>query len=209
MKKLLISLLFITNLFAFNAEVKKADVKLQVNDNTVEYKKGDTFNLNGGDIICFVDGKGRVIIKGDSYKKQLSKRSKLCKKLPLSKESSINYVAQIQSKIVNVLASAQEEEVDGVSRKSVDNSSTIGKDIVVDSKKKFIVIESENWGPLPVTLAVYDKNNNRIEESVNEEDVETSFIIPSSVITRDGGSRIEVLNAFGDQLLNSKVQIKK
>ena len=59
-----------------------------------------------------------------------------------------------------------------------------------------------------VKLSIYDKDNNLIEESTNDEDVETSFIIPTNIVPTQG-CRIKVSNAFGDELMNSKVLLKK
>ncbi len=208
MKKLLLSIMLVTSVFAFTATVKKDKVKLQINDTVKTYNVSDIITLNGGDRICFIEGDGRVILKGENYKKQLSKRSKLCKKLPVPINASKDYLAMIQKSVVTVFANAKEKEVDGVSRKAVGSCSMANEDIVLDSDKKFIDVESKSWGPLPVKLTIYDKDNKLITQSTNEEDVETSFIIPTNIVPTKG-CRIKISNAFGDELMNSKVLLKK
>lgn len=209
MNKLLISLILATSVFAFTAEVKKDKVKLQINDTIKTYNVSDNIALNGGDIVCFIEGNGRVILKGDNYKKQLSKRSKICKKLPVPKNVSKDYIAMIQKSVVTVFANAKEKEVDGLSLKGGGESCSVANDdVILDSNKKFIAIESKSWGPLPVKMSIYDKDNKLIEESTNGEDAETSFIIPTNIVPTKG-CRIKVSNALGEELMNSKVLLKK
>lgn len=209
MKKLLLSMLVATSLFAFTATIKKDNVTLEINETIKTYKVTDIISLNGGEIICFIKGNGRVILKGDNYKKQLSKRTKLCKKLPVPSNVSKDYLAMIQKNVVTIFANSQEKEIDGISRKSVTINSILNKDIILDLDKKFISIENNTWGPLPVQLNIYDKDNKLILESINSEDIKTSFIIPLNIIAKEDGYRIEISNAFGDKLMNAKILLKK
>jgi len=91
MKKLLtLSIAISTLVFGFDAEVKKADVKVKINGKLQEFKKGDKFTLKSGDIICFKDGKGSVKIVGEDYKKSLNKHIKVCKVMPTTKKEDKN-----------------------------------------------------------------------------------------------------------------------
>ena len=193
-------------LLAFNAEVKKADVNLLVNDQNVSYKAGDTFMLNAGDMVCFVKGDGRVIIKGKSYKKQLSKRSKSCKHLPNEDGKPTSYTKIVKNEVISIFGKSKEKSVDGVSRKAVETD-TLTAPIAFGKKAKYLAIENSTWGPLPVTLKVLDAKGNVVETMVNEEDVVTSFILPKSMIKE--GYTIKVTNAFDEALVNSVIHVEE
>jgi hypothetical protein len=204
MKYLIIYVLSMQMLFAFTATVKKDKVTLKINENIKEYKVADVINLNPGDIICFKKGKGRVVLEGDNYKKQLSKRTKLCKQLPVSQNEKVNYGNIAKNTILNVFAKSNEKEIDGISRKGALNCSVNTKTILIDKNNKYIQIQSNNWGPLPIKLSISDKNGTIIDESYNEEDINTSFLIPSDIIP-NGGCNIKISNAFDEELVNSNL----
>ena len=71
------------------------------------------------DIVCFVSGEGKVVIRGENYKKQLSKRSKHCKHLIDPKNNKIDYVAMVEKGVGAIVGVSQEGVVHGVSRKAV------------------------------------------------------------------------------------------
>lgn len=202
MKKIIISLVATTGLFAFDAEVKKGSVDLLINDQNKMYKLGEKFVLNAGDIVCFVDGEGRVIIKGESYKKQLSKRSKSCKHLPGEDGKPTVYAQAIKNSIVSIFEKSNEKSVDGVSRKSVD-SNTLTAPIFLGKNAKYLVLENSTWGPLPITLELLNHKSEVIETMVNEEDISTSFILPKRML--DDGYIIKVSNAFDELLVNTTI----
>jgi len=193
-------------LFAFNAEVKKAEVSLLLNDNNVSYKAGDTFTLNAGDMVCFVKGDGRVVIKGKSYRKQLSKRSRSCKHLPNEDGKPTAYAQALKSGVVSMFEKSKEKSVDGVSRKAVETD-TLTAPIAFSNTAKYLAVENSTWGPLPVTLELLDEKGNVVETMVNEEDVVTSFILPKSMIKE--GYTIKVTNAFDEALVNSVIHVKE
>ena len=193
-------------LFAFTAEVKKADVSLLVNEQNISYKAGDTFTLNAGDMVCFVKGDGRVVIKGKSYKKQLSKRSRSCKHLPNEEGEPTAYAEVLKSGVVSMFEKSKEKSIDGVSRKAVE-ADTLTAPIAFGKKAKYLAVENSTWGPLPVTLEVLDAEGNVVETMVNEEDVVTSFILPKSMIKE--GYTIKVTNAFDEALVNSVIHVEE
>jgi len=112
MKFYLLSIIAWSSLFAFTAEVKKDSVKLQINENIKTYKKDKTITLKAGDIVCFLEGNGRVVLKGTNYKKQLSKHSHSCKKLPFMKgvKDSSSYVERAKKSVVTFFADAKEKK---------------------------------------------------------------------------------------------------
>ncbi len=202
MKKIMISIITTTMLFAFNVEVKKAPVKLLINEQETELKVDDKLTLNAGDIICFVEGDGRVVIRGKVYKKQISKRSKSCKHLPSEDGQPSTYVQAIENSVVSLFKKSKEQSVDGVSRNNSE-SDTLTAPIAMAPDTKYLSVENTTWGPLPVTLELLNENNTVVETMINEEDILTSFILPRHMLKEEYS--IKVFNAFGDLLVNSKI----
>lgn len=205
MKQIIIGTIVTSALFGFNAEVKNASVDLLINDQKKVYKANETFTLNAGDMICFVEGDGRVIIEGKNYKKQLSKRTKSCKHIPTEDGKSTSYAQALQNSVISIFEKTKEKSVDGVSRQNVE-SDTLTTPIFIALKAKYIVIENSTWGPLPMTLELLDEKGTIIETMINEEDITTSFILPRSII--NDGYVIKVSNAFEETLMNSKIHFQ-
>lgn len=204
-KTLLMGMVGTSLLCAFNVEVKQAPVKLLINEENKEFKAGKKFSLNAGDIVCFIDGDGRVSITGETYKKQLSKRSKSCRHLPSEEGKPTEYAKVIKNSVVSMFAKSKETSVDGVSRKSVE-SDILTAPIYIGTEAKYLAIENSTWGPLPVRLDIVDENGKTIETMINEEDVVTSFILPRSMLKE--GYSIKVSNAFEEPLVNSTIHLK-
>ena len=202
MKKLIFTTLFATSaVFAYTAQVKKADITVTVNSKDKSLKKGDSFDLSAGDIVCYKDGDGRLVIKGDSYTKQLSKKSSPCQKLPTDKKKSED--VKVMAMVASVFAKSQEESVNGVSRKDTQIKEQ-KKEIKLDKSKKYILVENRDWGPLPVTLTIVDANGKVISSYENAEDDVTSFLIPTDRLK--SGYTLKVTNAFGDSLAVVKIK---
>jgi len=99
-----LSILATSLLLAFNAQVKKSDITVTINEQEKALKKGETIELKGGEIVCYKAGDGRLVIKGDGYKKQLNKKSS----------------TSAGELIASVFAKAKEREIEGVSRKGTE-----------------------------------------------------------------------------------------
>ncbi len=209
MKLLLLSTVVCATLFAFNAEVKKGDVTLQINKDIKSYTKGNNVPLKSGDIVCFVEGNGRVVIKGENYKKQLSKRSRSCKVIPNSKGNSNTYTKDLEKvgeNIIIALSNTQEDEITGVSRKSVEQETSTQEFISISKEKLFIAVASSKWGPLPIVLEVFDTKGALVDTLINEDDTETLFILPVNRV--EDGYKIKVTNMFEDILFNPTVKFE-
>jgi len=207
MKKI-VSLALVTTvaLFAFDAEVKKGSVSLLVNDKDISYELGKTFPLQAGDLVCFVSGEGRVVIKGDKYSKQISKRSKSCKRLPMKSADKKDYLALVSDKIVAKFGKTKETAVAGVSTRSTTTSETLTTPLTLKKDNKYLILENDKWGPLPVTIEIHNEKGEVIATDVNEEDVLTSFIFSRNVL-KDGYT-VEVVNAFDEALVKSTIDMK-
>ncbi len=200
MKKLLtLSIALSTLVFGFDAEVKKADVKVEINGKLQEFKKGDKFTLKSGDIICFKDGKGSVKIVGEDYKKSLNKHIKVCKVMP-GKDSEPPKMSL--NSILSPLKKAQEKQVSGVSRKSSEVT-TVTKDIELNKNKEYILIDSNTWG-LPVTLKVYDTKGKVVLEDKNKDNSYTAFAIKTNMLK--SGYKIVVTDGFNEKVFEGKIK---
>ncbi len=204
-KVFLMSILTTGIIFAFNAEVKKADVSLLVNDLNKTYKVGDKFTLSIGDIICFVKGEGRVVIEGKNYKKQLTKRSKSCKHLPGNDKKPTTYAKSLQGSIISLFTKAKEQSINSVSIKKIE-SDILTAPVSISQDAKYLLVENSTWGPLPVKLEIIDKNGTVKESMVNKEDILTSFILPIGMLKE--GYSIRVTNALEGLHVNSTVHFQ-
>jgi F420-0:gamma-glutamyl ligase len=204
MIKLILPLLISTGLLsAFNAEVKKDSVSLLINDQAQNYEVGKTFALKAGDLVCFVSGEGRVVLKGEKYSKQLSKRSKNCKRLPTANKETKDYLALSTKRIIANFENAKETSVAGVSTRSVTTGETITTPLTIKRGVKYLIIENDKWGPLPVSIQIVDTQGEVVAMDSNEEELVTTFVFPVSVLKE--GYTIKVVNAFDELLVKSEI----
>ena len=207
MKKIiLLGIVGSLSLFAFDAKVNKADVTLMVNSIQKSYKADDIFTLDSNDIVCFMSGEGRVVITGENYKKQLSKHSKKCKHLADPKKKKSDYTTLAKNGIAGVFGETKEMIRSGVSTRSA-TAETYTKDIHIKQDSKYILMEKDTWGPLPVTMKVLDEKEQEVLNDINEEDDVSSFVIPISIVK--AGYHIVILNAFGEDIVNSKIILEE
>jgi len=192
-------------LFAYNAEVKEDWITVEINGVNHTYSAGKKIDLNPGDLICFKGGDGRVVITGKDYRKQISKHGSSCRHLPNTNEKANHYTENLVANIVDIFKKSEEDSVSGVSRKGVKTIKST-KPVIINKKSKYLLIESNQWGPLPVTVKIFDKNGKIVSSNVNGNDVFTSFVFPVSILK--DGYRIRVTNAFDDMLVDAKIIIK-
>ena len=205
-KILLTTLITTVTLLAFNAEVKKDSVSLLINDQTQNYEAGNTFTLKPGDLVCFVSGEGRVVIKGEKYSKQLSKRSKNCKRLPTANKDTKDYLALTTNRLIANFEDSKETAVSGVSTRSVTTGETITTPLNIKGDVKYLIIENDKWGPLPVSIQIVNTQGEVVAIDSNEEELVTSFVFPISVVKE--GYTIKVVNAFDELLVNSVIHFQ-
>lgn len=198
MKRIVIlSILTTTFLLAYNAQVKRSNITVAVNEKEKSLKKGENLELKGGDIVCYKSGEGRLVIKGDGYKKQLSKKSSPCQKLPTTdnKKSSVN-----ASKLIAlVFGEAKETSRSGTSRKGTDQK-VQKTTLTIKKNQKYILLENDTWGPMPIHLTISDTKNQKIKEFEynDNNNFKTSFLIPVSEVKNR--YTLQVTNGFGDVL---------
>jgi len=205
MKKLLTLTALTAAIFGFNAEVKKSDITLTINGKIQELKKGDKFSLNGGDIICYKSGDGRVVIFDKDYRVQFSKRASLCTTLPINNKSKDSFLASISEKIANPFSKTKETKVSGVSRKAAEVE-VFKDDIIINKNQKYLQLKNEDWGPLPVTLTILDKNGKQIHQESNEDNDITIFLVPTALLK--DGFMVKVTDSTDEKIVSSRIVVK-
>ena len=95
----------------------------------------------------------------------------------------------------------------GVSTKSIQTSQTVTGNYEITSEQKEIIVYNELYGPLPVTLKIFDKDKNIVQEFINEENIVTLFRIPTNILEEN--YNILITNAFDEELLNQTIINKK
>jgi len=189
-------------LFAGSLLVTEGDVKLLINGETIDVKKDQNMTLEEGSMVCFLEGKGTVLI---DKKKVLDKKTHECYQLPISEDFDID--GFMSSKQHSVAVLEKEEEAAGSrGTKGISAVPADEEELVLSKTDKEVIIYNENYGPLPVTLNIKKQDGTTVREFVNEENSKTFFRIPASYLEEN--AKIEVTNAFGDTLLNKKVEIK-
>lgn len=201
MKKLLVLFSLGVSLFASELMVKKADVKISINGDIKELLKDETLKLTPGSSICFLEGKGKVVI---GKRKQLSKKSKKCYTTSIPEGFKMDeFIQGLKDTAKVALITGEMKVKDGVSTRSINMTETISGNHTITNTDKKIVIYNENYGPLPVTLTVYDTEKNILKSYVNEDSIVTFFMISSENLKNNYS--LVVTNAFEDELLKQVI----
>jgi len=205
MKKIVFVILIATiSLFAFKAEVKKETVYLLINDKNISYKAGEIFSLKAGDLVCFISGNGRVVIKGDKYRKQISRHTKSCKTLPSKDNNKKNYISLVTNKIVETFSNTKESVVNGVSSKG--SIELINNNLIhLNKNSKYLILKSKEWGPLPVTIQILDNKGEVIISDINDNDDLASFIFP--IQNLKDGYIINIYDGFDKLKVKSTIRM--
>jgi hypothetical protein len=189
------------SLFASELIVKKADVKISINGEEKELIKDSEISIDPGSTICFLDGDGKVII---DRKKQLTKKSRKCYSTPIPEGFDMSkLVSNLVDSAKVALITGDLKVKNGVSTKSIDTTDVVTGYYPITNKDRKIIIYNENYGPLPVTLALYDTEKNIKKMYVNEDSVSTFFILSTKDLKNKYS--IVVTNAFEDELLRQVI----
>ncbi|MEA3491052.1 MAG: alpha/beta hydrolase [Campylobacterota bacterium] len=197
MKFILFLLLSVTFGFASHLIVKGGDATLLINGQEFKVPEDHNLTLQSGTMICFVDGSGRVIIDD---KVKLSSKNPECYQIPLGDDTDIK---ALLSSIKDEAIITTKQKDDPASNRDIDRDKVIKGIISLPPSKREVVIYSEEYGPLPVTLSIKKPDGTVVKEIVNKESDKTLFRIPVNYLEND--SKVEVTNAFGDKLVDQKV----
>ncbi len=197
MKIILFLVLSYNFLFASHLTVKDGDATVLINGQEFKVPEDHNITVKPGTMICFVNGSGTVIIDD---KIKLNNKNPDCYQIPLDSDTDVK---MLLSSIKDEAVISTEQEEAPASSRGIEALKVTKGIISLPPSKKEVVIYSESYGPLPVTLSIIKADGTVLREIVNEESAKTLFRIPTSYL--DNNSRIEVLNAFGDKLMDKKV----
>jgi len=203
MKKVLLLGLLISSVFSVEMKVKKADVMVSINTQEFKLKKGDVQNLEEGTTICFLSGKGKVVIP--ALKKQL-KKPKRCLMIPISDSAVQSYASDIKGKLEVAFWDSSESVRGGKGTKGETTFESEGSFVLTQDQNELIVFGKE-FGPLPVIVLLKDKDGNEVMSFENEESETTIVRIGRKQLNT--GMTVEVYDGFETLLLSKTVIIEE
>ena len=209
-KILLFLLLGFTLLFASHLVVRDGDALLLINGYKVKVHKDQNLTLEPGTMVCYEGGSGKVIIDG---KKELSHQTKECWQIPVDDAGAIRKLLSSTHKSIQIITGIQEVSTDeSESNTTLRSATTIGpesagkKPIILSPEKRELILYNSTYGPLPVTMSIQKPDGSVVKRLVNEDNIHTLFRVPASYLEND--SKITVTNAFGEKLLDKRVEIQ-
>jgi len=200
MKVLLLSVLTTVSLLAIDAKVKYDEVSLTVDGKEHTYKKGNHFSVDYNQKICFVKGDGVVIFsdKETGFKRQIDEDTKCTTLTKRVKPKKIGLLATI----LRFPPKTDESVEDGVGIRDGEGLRKVSANVVLNKEIKQIVIEDENWGPLPITFKLFNEEGKEVKTEINEHNLTTKFTVNREELK--DGYKIEVTNSSNDILVNLK-----
>jgi len=196
-------LVFVSSLYSSVAiEVKKADVLISINGQELAVKKGEHKELADGVTLCYEGGDGKVVIK--KLKKQLKKEGR-CLLVPVDKSQATTYIADMKHKMVVAFWDGTQSVSHGAGTKGVRTYNNEGS-FVLTPKQKELVIYSEEFGPLPVTLIIKDKQGQEVMRFENDESEITLIHIDKKRLQT--GMTLTVFNGFDEPILKKAIIVE-
>ena len=200
MKKLVWFLVFLGVVVNANMlVVKDGNVSITINSEEKNLTKDTNISLEEGSVICFKKGSGRIVINGE---KQLNSDSNgSCEALAVSEEFNLTKWFNEKTKgVMAFFSDSKEEKGYGVGARDVKKETVKQETYTLTDGKKEIIIYSESYGPLPVTLTVKDANQTVVQTFVNEKSLKTFFRVSTDLL--DVNYTVQVTNAFDEVLLD-------
>jgi len=181
----------------YQAKVVKGDVVLKINEAIKKYKKGESFLLKSGSVICYKSGNGKVEITGKKIKKRLTKKTG-CQSTPSekchNKKCKPDYMTMALAKIKNMVTEGGTSSIAGASTRGVGNASGKTKEqakprtsikLIDLEGDKYVYIENTLWTAnrhtLPITLEVVtnlEKQETKEKKFTSNSMGTTQFLIP-------------------------------
>jgi hypothetical protein len=207
MKKVVVLLMFVKILVASNLVVKDGNVTVTIGKSERELPIGTTIDLAKGTKVCYLAGNGRVTIDGISRSAESKDKC-----YTTQKEKKFDMKAIIDEYLKNNILVK-------LFKKSNDNSSwtlfrggkneKVSGSIILHPTDKHFVIESNQWSDYPISLIIFDTNNNevkRIVKYINDYKHTMVFDLPRSDL--GNGYRVVVKDSVGDEYINIGVELK-
>lgn len=192
MKKRVIIFLLVTYLIqSEELQIQKNSVTLTINAQKVTLQANKKQQLQEGDAIRFISGKGKVVIgmvqliKKDDYYQ-----------VPLSKEFSITeYMKKKKNSLLALFDKSAPKERDGI---AIKGALPKIERIITITNQKGVTILNDHFTPPPITLVIRNENDEAIESLVSTHGKITFFKIDTTIL-KDGYSLL-ITNGNGDHL---------
>jgi len=198
MKTAITIIMATASLWALTGTIKYENVTVEIAGKKYDYKKGENFTFDYGQKICLLSkGDGVIKIIGEGQIDEDTPCETFEKKIRIPSSTLLSIVLNS-----NITKKVEEASVNGVgSRDSVDENAPI--DIVVDKGFKELVIESSEWGHLPITLSVKNSKGEVVESFVNKESKKSLFRVMAKSV--DINDTVVVTNKKNEVLLNVRL----
>lgn len=202
MKKLILLSLVVSSLLAVEMKVKKGEVIVSINAQKVSLQKGDVKELAEGTTICYLSGKGKVAFA--ALKKQL-KKPKRCLMIPISESSAKSFASDIKNKLTIAFWDSSESVRHGAGTKGETEYESEGA-FVLTPEQNELVIYGKEFGPLPVSVVLTNKEGNEVAVFENEESEVTLFRISRYLLENE--MKLEIFNGFEELMLSKKIVVE-
>jgi len=202
MFKIIALSLVVSSLFGVQMSVKKADVLVSINTQELSMHKGEKKELKEGTTLCYINGKGKVVIP--ALKKQL-KKSGRCLVTPLSSSTAQSYASSIKDMATIAFWDSSESVRHGAGTKG-ETEFDSSKPFVLNKGQKELLIYGKEFGPLPVVVTLKDAKGNEIMSFENDESETTIVHIGKNKLKT--GMSVEIYNGFEELMLSKKVMVK-
>lgn len=189
-----------TLLFSGDLIVKDSDTIISINGDQYTLKENEKKSFLDGSTICYIDGAGRVIVNNSI---QLTKKKDSCIQTKSNDTNAFkNLLETFKDSLLVSFSNTEEKVLDGVSSKDIDLKND-EKTINLSSSKNYLIIKSDSSGPLPITLEIKDKKGYLIKKIINENDINTAFIIKTDEL--EDNNIILITNGFGMKVKELKI----
>jgi len=152
----------------YQTNIVDGDLVLNINNETKKTKKGDSFTLKSGSLICYQEGDGKAKITGKRFKKRITKTSNCVstprEKCDINEKCESSFLSTLLAKVKIIISSRSTPTIAGAARGSDSQlksgnatPSTLIKLIDLNGEK-YVYIENSQWQAnkhtLPITLEV-------------------------------------------------------
>jgi len=157
----------------YQANIVDGDLVLNINNETKKTKKGESFNVKSGSLICYQEGDGKAKITGKRFKKRITKTSDCIstprEKCDINEKCESSFLTTLLAKVKIMISSRSTPTIAGAARTSGSKPksgkskpskakpSTLIKLIDLNGEK-YLYIENSQWPAnkhtLPLTLEV-------------------------------------------------------
>lgn len=202
MFKIIALSLVVSSLFGVQISVKKADVLITINTQELSMQKGQKQELKEGTTLCYISGKGKVVIP--ELKKQL-KKSGRCLMIPLTNSTAQSYASSIKDMATVAFWDSSESVRHGAGTKG-ETEFDSSEAFILNNEQKELLIYGKEFGPLPVVIILKDEKGNELMSFENEESETTIVHIGKNQLKT--GMSVEIYNGFEELMLSKNVVVE-